>query len=65
MIRYSHEDVRTIFTDVLNNVELDLVHHIKHSKSNTDDYVHQLRTLNRLTGGINSRLEEVLNVDRT
>lgn len=60
MSEYSREDVIDLFKLVLFNVESDLVHSIKHNKTNYDDHVHQLRALDRLRAGISHQLAEEL-----
>jgi hypothetical protein len=60
MKTYSHEDVVTIFNNVLRDAEKDLVHHIKHSREIGEKSVAQLRVLDIISRGINSRLTEEL-----
>jgi hypothetical protein len=61
MKQYTHEDVTNLFKLVVDNVEQDLVHHIKHNKTDYEAYVFQLRNLDRLKAGFSHQLEEALN----
>lgn len=60
MKTYSHEDVVTIFNNVLQDAEHDLVHHIKHSREAPERSVSQLRVIELISRGVNSRLTEEL-----
>lgn len=60
-MKYSIEEVQAIFNKVLTESELDLVHHIKHSKEDSEKSVAKLRVLDLIARGINHRLEEELN----
>jgi hypothetical protein len=61
MRQYSLEEVKQLFENVVANVEFDLVHHIKHSKTHYEDHVNQLRVLDRLVSGFQHQLTEELN----
>jgi len=61
MKHYTLEEVTAIFTHVLQNAEADLVHHVKHSKENSEKSVAQLRVIDTIAAGIKQRLTEELN----
>lgn len=60
-MRYTHEDVKKIYNDVLAEVELDLVHQIKHSKE-ADKFVAKLQVFDLVSRGINHKLTEELSI---
>lgn len=55
---YTFEEMKAIYNKVLQDVEADLVHLVKHSKDHSEKAVAQLRVIDTIAAGIKQRLSE-------